>query len=624
MCIHKSHEQSVFSVRMGSGVHLSALLAVSALLIAIILPWAKNLRAAKATGLPYVIVPFFAYNRITSLFMLRIVIRFANKFLLEPSATSGRTLSTASWPWKLQYTPFAKLGDTFLTVAPGGIIVNTADADVISQIMARGVDFPKASHLYKTVDIYGENILAAEGETWRRHRKLMSPLFSEKNNQLVWKQTLECCDALLSSWTSEPDKIIRTLAKDANNLSLNVIEHAGLGQNEVWPSFAESQVGSKKELHDGHTMTFHTSLTSVLDHLLYIILLPKWFLANAPFQGPRLAYQSYCEWGTYMVDTVEKKRSSMERGKSTPFRNDLLSQIVKASQDGSTHKTPMLTQSEILGNLFVMVIAGHETSANSIHFSLLLLAIYPHVQKEVQQELDEQFEGRLKADWKYEHDFPWLLESKLAAVLNEELRLFAPTVTLPKLSTSVPHQLWVNGKEVTVPPKTMLRVCISSVHRNPKFWDIAPSHQQSRLGHDNDLEEFRPERWMRRKAKTSSKLEIDTKATQPYKNGAYLPFSEGARACIGRRFAQVEVLAALAGILSEYSVELAVDEWASAEEVAQMTKQEKAKLWQQAATKAAWTLQNKTAVLITLQMRGAFVPVRIVRRGGEVFADTVE
>ena len=607
-------------MRMFSTASLSACIALLALLFGILLPWAGNIRAARKTGLPYVLVPFFAYNRITSLFMLRVVIRLANKILPEPSITSGRTLSTGSWPWKLQYAPFAKLGDTFLTVAPGGIIINTADADVISQIMARGADFPKASHLYKTVDIYGENILASEGETWRRHRKLMAPLFSEKNNQLVWKQTLECCDTLLSSWTSEPGRTIRTLAKDTMRLSLNVIEQAGLGQNELWPSSDESQVSTKDELQDGHKMTFHGSLTSVLDNLLYIILLPTCFLANAPFQGPRLAYQAYREWGTYMADTVDKKRFSMGLAKSTAPTSDLLSQIVNASEDRSTRKAPMLTQSEILGNLFVMVIAGHETSANSIHFSLLLLAMHPHIQIAIQQELDEMFEGRSRSEWKYEHDFPRLLESKLAAVLNEQLRLFAPTVTLPKLSTAVPHQLWINGKEVTVPPKTMVRVCVSSVHRNPRFWHDTESHEQSNLGHDNDLEDFHPERWMRKKASAAAESEVDTKSTQPYKNGAYLPFSEGARACIGRRFAQVEVLAALAGILSEYSVELAVDEWASTEEVARMAGQEKAKLWQKAAVTATWTLQNKTAVLITLQLRGAHVPVRVVKRGEELFA----
>jgi hypothetical protein len=52
--------------------------------------------------------------------------------------------------------------------------------------------------------------------------------------------------------------------------------------------------------------------------------------------------------------------------------------------------------------------------------------------------------------------------------------------------------------------------------------------------------------------------------------GAYIPFSEGYRACLGRRFAQVEVLAVLAVIFSQYSVELAVDEYATDEEVEKM------------------------------------------------------
>lgn len=92
------------------------------------------------------------------------------------------------WPWNLRYAPFAKMGtDTFLTVAPGGIILYTADADVISQITTRWTDFPKPTPLYRSVNIYGKNIVSSEGPAWRYRRKLTSHSFGEKNNQLVWE-----------------------------------------------------------------------------------------------------------------------------------------------------------------------------------------------------------------------------------------------------------------------------------------------------------------------------------------------------------------------------------------------------------------------------------------------------
>jgi cytochrome P450 len=67
--------------------------------------------------------------------------------------------------------------------------------------------------------------------------------------------------------------------------------------------------------------------------------------------------------------------------------------------------------------------------------------------------------------------------------------------------------------------------------------------------------------------------------------GAYLPFSEGYRACLSRRFAQVEIIAVLAVLFREYSVELAVDEWASDEEVDKMPVGgvERREVWEKAA-----------------------------------------
>src|SRR5207244_3382129 len=154
----------------------------------------------------------------------------------------------------------------------------------------------------------------------------------------------------------------------------------------------------------------------------------------APFKVTRKSYQSYSEWGLYMKEMIATKRSTIHLEKRNSPTNDLLSQLVTEHEGGFNRKSQGrkgLTESEIMGNLFVMVIAGHETSANSIHFSLILMALHPQIQKEVQEELDRIFKDhRNPSQWDYERDLPSLLNSKLAAVLNEELRLFAPTIAI--------------------------------------------------------------------------------------------------------------------------------------------------------------------------------------------------
>jgi cytochrome P450 len=277
-----------------------------------------------------------------------------------------------------------------------------------------------------------------------------------------------------------------------------------------------------------------------------------------------------------------------------------------------------------MGNLFVMTIAGHETSANSIHFSLVLLALHPQEQKSVQKELDDIFRGRKDASqWDYERDLPILLNSRLAAVFNEELRLLGPTIGIPKMTTSIPQHLTVDGKDVTIPAKAMVRLCVACVHRNPNFWPHSAREKDlEKTSSADDLEAFRPGRWLRADRSTASsarKANSETLYTPP--KGAFIPFSEGARACVGRRFAQVEVLAALALILSQCSIELAVDQWATDEEVERMTGGERRKVWRQAEKEANWKLRNRMMVIITLQLRGTHVPLRVVKRGEERFMD---
>src|SRR6266516_2719516 len=174
-----------------------------------------------------------------------------------------------------------------------------------------------------------------------------------------------------------------------------------------------------------------------------------------------------------MKEMVAAKKIAVQSGASESSTIDIIGQLVKGQEEGEDIKSQgpaTLTDSEVMGNLFVFTIAGHETSANSIHFSLLLLALHPEVQRKVQEELTEIFQGRPISEWDYDCDLPRLLCGMLGAVLNEELRLIAPVITVPKTVLSVPQQLIINGKEVTVPANTLVRLCVPSVHRNAKFW----------------------------------------------------------------------------------------------------------------------------------------------------------
>ena len=304
-----------------------------------------------------------------------------------------------------------------------------------------------------------------------------------------------------------------------------------------------------------------------------------------------------------------------------------------------------LTDEDILGNAFVFILAGHETTANTIHFSLIYLALKVASQRHLQNDLDHNLQGRPISQWDYERDIPNLFNGMAGAVMNETLRLVPPVVIIPKsVGKTHAQPLSVDGKKCMVPADCYININTVAVHRNPKYWSPGPPSDPEHPVHptsntDNNLEEFRPERWLTESDLSQSTSSLpdaenhnnetsdlgvssipDTASTlfRPIK-GAYIPFSEGYRACLGRRFAQVQVLTVLAVIFSQYSVELAVDEWATDEEVEKMTMEERRKVWLKARREVERLMRDGMGSIFTLQMRNGKVPVRFVKRGGERF-----
>ena len=450
-CIEKPFFENIPLLHLRSKVSYSIMFSPSAWTVAAclsfavivnyIVPLLRNIQVARSTGLKYVVVPWYSYNRITALFLHRTVARVLNASLPEPPIISARRLVNSAWPWKFRYAPFAALGtDTFWTVAPGGNILHTADANVIADITSRGADFPKPTSLYKSVDIYGKNVVSSEGAMWRQHRKLVAPAFTEKNSQLVFNETLEQTEAMLALWQGlDGDaKTLRTVAEDTMRLSLNVIGRAGLGRKMGWPSSMQRAEGDDKgETTNDHKLSFTESLHYLLKNIYFVMIFPKWLLRQAPSPKIRKTLDSYYEWAAYMKEMLASKRKLVEAGEDETATIDLIGNLVKEQDKQADDKIDStqagLGDEEIMGNLFMMTIAGHETSANSIHFSLLLQALNPEVQKQVQAELDDILQGRKPSDLNYEHDMSRLMNGMVGAVLAEQLRILAPVITIPKI-----------------------------------------------------------------------------------------------------------------------------------------------------------------------------------------------
>ena len=597
----------------------------------------------------------------------------------------------------------------FIIVTPGRNYVITADATAIAEITRRRDDFPKPLDFYGVVDLYGKNVVSVEGAVWRLHRKITSPSFNEKNNRLVWGESLHQGQAIIESWMVKGDETeglsgsIWGVAHDTMRLSLSVISKAGFGRDMLWPHEEERKFGPGGEgLPEGHEMTWTDAMGTLLENVIIVLLMPNvlrgmWRsrrlrlldalltdAANLPFKTVRLANKAYLETGKYMreifndkkqkVDAEEKEEEggldlmgmlsmlvsdskmanhplagALVRGaKKTPssLEAGVNPNLIKGSMWGTPVSDPnnLFSDNEILGNAFVFLLAGHETVANTLHFTMLLLAMHPTVQRELQQSLDDIFGDRPASEWDYDKDLPKLYNSMTGAIMSEELRLIAPVTGIPKTTNAgqLQHVTLHDGRKIYLPEQSLISITTPALHRNPAYWPKLDENDP------NDLCKFKPRRWLNANqpatasnGKTTDEHdEYDDGQTAPSAaaaptsgpslfnppKGAYVPFSEGARSCLGRRFAQVEALAVLAMIFKHYSVELdlAVIDSSLSEDATtydqnlrSRTSADRSRLWSEARDRSVDRLENGMFTIITLQMRRGKVPIRVVRRGKE-------
>ena len=254
---------------------------------------ARNLAAAKASNIPYVIAPIYLMNR-TWLITQRMWIPYIRKLpasWLEP----WLDLVKDEIAWSSRYTPYKTFGDTFMIVSPGGNVLTTADASVISQITTRRNDFPKPIKMYGSLEIYGKNVVTTEGQEWRHHRKITSPPFAEKNNHMVWMESLYQAQEMIKVWmggSSDRSQIVNNIAEDTMKLSLHIISRAGFGVRSSWSGAGdeeEQEINDEKTqvtkdstgttMDKGHSMSYDSALSSLLDNIIFILLLPKSLLS---------------------------------------------------------------------------------------------------------------------------------------------------------------------------------------------------------------------------------------------------------------------------------------------------------------------------------------------------------
>jgi cytochrome P450 len=134
---------------------------------------------------------------------------------------------------------------------------------------------------------------------------------------------------------------------------------------------------------------------------------------------------------------------------------DLLDVLLQARDE---HGTP-LTDAEIGDEIATFLMAGHETSANTLAWTLALLSAYPAARRRVEAELDQMLGGR-DPEAEDVAGLPWT-----RAVISEALRLYPPAWTIERDALAAD-----NVRGVAVPAGSLVAISPYLVHRHPAFW----------------------------------------------------------------------------------------------------------------------------------------------------------
>jgi len=412
-------------------------------------------------------------------------------------------------------TEFAAVGRdafsvTFAYPVPTSLIF-IADAATIREITTYRARFPKPMFRYRVLAAFGPNIVASEGEEWKKYRKITAPAFSERNNKLVWDETIRIMNDLFDNvWGDRSEIVVDHCVDITLPIALFVIGVAGFGRRVTWTS--------DLVIPPDHQMTFKDALHILSTNLVLKIILPNWAMRLT--KHTRKIDLAFTELKQYILEMVEARRNA-DKGEQ---RYDLFSGLLDAAQN-ELDSEATLSDEELFGNMFIFLLAGHETTAHTLCFSFALLALYPDEQERLYQHIKGVMSS-LNRMPTYE-DMNRFTHS--LAVFYETLRLFPPAPNIPKVATQDTTLTVSNGDggrtTFPVPSGTHIDIHVPGLHHNPRYWE--------------EPNKFMPERFL-----------------GDWPKDAFIPFSQGARACLGRRFFETEGIAVMTMLVSKYKIEV--------------------------------------------------------------------
>ncbi|KAF4960706.1 hypothetical protein FGADI_785 [Fusarium gaditjirri] len=495
-----------------------------------------NYLSARKLGIPIIILPVSFDQPVLSLLMP--YLSWVEKLPLG----LGRWYRYADvgWPTRDGNRTILEVGnETFVLISPSSILIMTAYPPAVNHVY-RDRNLIVPSPFKDFLKALGPHLSSVNGDVWTRHKRVTAQAFVEGNNRFMWDNTIEGVKDLLSTHVmpNEGQKAVWTLTTARERLeylALHVLVGVGFGQK------------STAEVQSGHQRSLLSCLTVLLSHIFAISFLDKvplpYFILPSMLRKVKL---NVAEFILYMKEAVgsqlEKQLKSRAPSKSKKDKVSLVEALVASNEAAKERGEGMhLSDPELYGNLFLFNLAGFETTAGNLLYSMTFLGAYPAFQSWLTEEIDAHYIAGASS---YDNTYPKLV--RCLAFMHETLRHCGPAPMMlrsPCVATSIPTSPTTS---MVVPPGAWISGHFYGVHLSPRWGP--------------DAEEFNPKRFVRstndETVGDGKQQKQQEKLATPPGDAVYMAWALGHRACPGKKFSQVEFVAAVAHLLSLYRIEL--------------------------------------------------------------------
>ena len=344
----------------------------------------------------------------------------------------------------------------------------------------------KLTQVHLETRLIGDNVFNLPYTAWKPQRRTLQPLFTKQHVATFAGHMAAAADERASGWVEGAQV---DLDREMRGLTLRVLGRSMFGVDL-----------------DEHASELGPSIEAVLNYITARGLRPL----RAPRSLPTPARRRFRAALADIQGVIEEAIAGSE---VDPDRDCELVRLLLAARDPDTGRP--LTREEVVSDLAVFLIAGHDTTSTTLTYALWALGHHPELQDRAAREVGELGDRSLTVE-----DLPALPFT--VQVIHEALRLCPPAAALARLAT---RDTEVDGFRIE--RGTNLIVGIYALHRDPALWE-AP-------------EAFDPDRFSTERSRGRNRWQ-------------YLPFGAGARSCIGDHFAMLEATLGLASVVRRRSV----------------------------------------------------------------------